>query len=450
MGAADCGGAARRGRRPQLRAALGHTAPPTDGIEWSTTADDQNSQSTGVIARSVTPNSAGQRAGILPGDRLIAISADAMSYEQIGAAVDVPIYLEEAGVGGHLSYFIERPSFPVETRFYYADLFNLQAIPSLSTHDRTITLIGVVYLCVGLFVLFKQGGSGPFTIHFATLCVVAFVLHFYKPVGAYEDLDLAVAFLDDAALALLGPLFVHFCALYPHSRRQMSGGRRWLLTALLYSPSAAFLILSAINSFVRPSAISFSENFIGWLYRAEFLLFAASLVAGSALIIRRFLSSEVTIVRQQLKWVVWGSAVAIVPFTLLYSIRYVLGVDAAASSLGSSLERWLTNLAVVPLVLIPLTFGNSVVRYRLMDVDMVVRRTAVYALTTLAIALMLGLTVYTGGIYAIGQDEEGVLTQHDHAAGDCGRFDGHHCDDGRAAEELPAGAHRPHFLRRAL
>ncbi|MEJ7713354.1 MAG: hypothetical protein WKF84_26795 [Pyrinomonadaceae bacterium] len=35
----------------------------------------------------------------------------------------------------------------------------------------------------------------------------------------------------------------------------------------------------------------------------------------------------------------------------------------------------MTNLAILPLVLIPLTFGNSVVRYRLMDVDMVVRRT---------------------------------------------------------------------------
>ena len=52
--------------------------------------------------------------------------------------------------------------------------------------------------------------------------------------------------------------------------------------------------------------------------------------------------------------------------------------------------RWLTDTAVLPLVLIPLAFGYSVVRYRLMDVELVVRRVFVYALTTLAIALMIG------------------------------------------------------------
>ena len=67
---------------------------------------------------------------------------------------------------------------------------------------------------------------------------------------------------------------------------------------------------------------------------------------------------------------------------------------------------------MLPLVLIPLTFGNSVVRYRLMDVDMVVRRTAVYALTTLAIALMIGAVVYVAGLYAFGGEviAPGVVT----------------------------------------
>jgi PAS domain S-box-containing protein len=46
-----------------------------------------------------------------------------------------------------------------------------------------------------------------------------------------------------------------------------------------------------------------------------------------------------------------------------------------------------------------------VVRYRLMDVELVVRRVFVYALTTLAIALLIGVVVFTGGLYAFGSDE---------------------------------------------
>ena len=73
--------------------------------------------------------------------------------------------------------------------------------------------------------------------------------------------------------------------------------------------------------------------------------------------------------------------------------------------LGAQTDPWLTNAAVLPLVLIPLSFGYSVVRYRLMDVELVVRRVFVYVLTTLAIALMVGAVVYLAGLYALGGDQ---------------------------------------------
>ena len=107
---------------------------------------------------------------------------------------------------------------------------------------------------------------------------------------------------------------------------------------------------------------------------------------------RRFIKSETAVVRQQLKWVVWGSVLAIAPLTVLYSIPYVHNITGL---------EWLTDIAILPLALIPLTFGNSVVRYRLMDVDMVVRRAAAYAISTLAIALMIGAVVYVAGVYAL-------------------------------------------------
>jgi len=86
---------------------------------------------------------------------------------------------------------------------------------------------------------------------------------------------------------------------------------------------------------------------------------------------------------------------AVTPFTLLYAVGFLLGAEA---------DPWLTNAAVLPLILIPLSFGYSVVRYRLMDVELVVRRVFVYVLTTLAIALMVGSVVYLAGLYALGGD----------------------------------------------
>jgi len=64
-------------------------------------------------------------------------------------------------------YFIERPSYPPETRNYYADLDKLGSIQNWTARDLYVNLIGLVYLCVGLFVIFKQGGRSPFVLHFA-------------------------------------------------------------------------------------------------------------------------------------------------------------------------------------------------------------------------------------------------------------------------------------------
>src|SRR5260370_4279396 len=122
------------------------------------------------------------------------------------------------------------------------------------------------------------------------------------------------------------------------------------------------------------------------------LQLAVALVVSAILLIRRFVISKNTVVRQQLKWVVWGSPVAIAAF-LLYPTGYVLGADTAGP---------LTDAAILPLILIPLSLGYSVVRYRLMDVELVVRRAAVYALTTLAIAVAMGAIVYFIGFYAFG------------------------------------------------
>ncbi|MCV5073755.1 hypothetical protein OFB51_27575, partial [Escherichia coli] len=75
--------------------------------------------------------------------------------------------------------------------FYYADLYGLDSVERWTARDLIIEAIGLIYLLVGLFVLFKQGGRTPFVPHFVALCLTAFVFHFYKPIGTYEDLDLA-------------------------------------------------------------------------------------------------------------------------------------------------------------------------------------------------------------------------------------------------------------------
>ncbi len=373
---------------------LSHPSPPTDGISWV----EKHGR---FVAQAIDPNSTTGRAGImglLPGDQLIAISEDGGRAYQVEHLSDVQIYLERAGAGGHLTYLIERPSNSEESRFFNSDIYT-DNVSHWTPHEIYINFIGLVYLFVGFFVLFKQGGRAPYALHFAALCLAAFVFHFYHPTGTYEGFDKLIALLDDAALILFAPLLVHLCAIYP-VRYHLSNNRHWL-AALLYAPAALLLTITALIYYPPPHLPAFSTNFVGAVFKTIFVHFWLALIAGACLLVYTFVRSGSTVVRQQLKWVVWGSMLAITPFSLLYAIGYVFGTGA---------DSWWTDVAVLPLILIPLTFGNSVVRYRLMDVDIVVRRAAVYALTTIAIALMCGAVVYEAGLYAMGSEAGGEIT----------------------------------------
>ncbi|HEU4794850.1 MAG TPA: hypothetical protein VFT02_04420, partial [Pyrinomonadaceae bacterium] len=380
-----------------------HETPPWDGVEWVDTAD-------GIIAKSIEKGSAADRAWLLPGDRLIGIALDPRARaEEVVSARDVQIYLDQAQVGGQVHYRMQRPSYPEETRNYWADLDSLGSIHKWTPRVIYINLIGVAYLLIGFFVLFRQGGRAPYVLHFATLCLTAFVFHFYTPTGSYRDLDLAIAFLKNSAFILFAPLFLHFCLLYP-TKQQLFAKQSWraivlyvpallllLMAALVFLPLGGFVYITRGLTAFGWTVGGVSESFVNVFYRLSFFHFLVGLIASGALLIRAYVTAKNALVRQQMKWLVWGTVFAVTPFTLLYGVGYLF---------GASTDRWLTDIAVLPLIAIPFAFGYSVLRYRLMDVELVVRRVFVYALTTLAISLLIGIAVYMGGVYAFGPEQE--------------------------------------------
>ena len=78
-----------------------------------------------------------------------------------------------------------------------------------------------------------------------------------------------------------------------------------------------------------------------------------------------------------MKWLTRGTLLAVLPFTLFYAIPFLL--DLAS-------PRLLTNLAGLSLVFLPLTFSWAIVRYRLMDTDLIFKRGVAYTLATGLIA----------------------------------------------------------------
>lgn len=371
--------------------------PPTDGVQWTHNAD-------GIFAERVLPGFAGDRAGISKGDKLIAIGFENQTPDEVVSISDVAIYLETAGVDGNLTYTFQKP-YSFADNYYFADLRHIDAVPRWTPAIIFLAIVGLVWLGVGIFVLFKQGSQSPFVLHFAAVCLAAFTFHTYKPIGTGQDFDLAVSLIDDFAFALFVPLFLHFCIRYP-VRNSVFDEQRWK-TILLYVPAAVVSIWLILISLLP--AIFWKSDAAAWLARIDdrynltggtntFLLshFVIGVSIGAGFLIWRFWKNHQIVVRQRLKWAMWGTIAAVFPVVIM-QIAARFGVQIADNTVA-------TALTTLPLALIPFSFGHSVVRYRLMDVDVVVRRALVYALTTVAIAMMIGAVALGLVFLAVGNN----------------------------------------------
>jgi len=89
-----------------------------------------------------------------------------------------------------------------------------------------------------------------------------------------------------------------------------------------------------------------------------------------------------------MKWVTRGTALAVVPYFLLQSVPRLSGL----------IPEHYVDLAIFPLVLIPISFGYAIHRYRLMDVDIIFKRGVTY---TLATACVIGL--YATVVVIVGE-----------------------------------------------
>jgi PAS domain S-box-containing protein len=108
----------------------------------------------------------------------------------------------------------------------------------------------------------------------------------------------------------------------------------------------------------------------GTAYDAVFYVLAA------LLFLRSSSKASTPLLRQQLKWVTRGTLLAVLPFTLFYAVPFLLDLNP---------PRLLTNLAGLSLVFLPLTFSWAIVRYRLMDTDLIFKRGVAYTLATVFI-----------------------------------------------------------------
>jgi hypothetical protein len=240
------------------------------------------------------------------------------------------------------------------------------------------TVLGVAFSwLLGVVILWFQGASRA--SWFVSLAMIVI------PVTLISDADnLATSypnwFIPSVALSELGSMILLLLFyLFPSGRFYP----RWAIFPLITT-----YLLFTIISIGRSGLL----NLPTWVIQIDFLVLIGLLFLAMGFQILRYRRVSTTIERQQTKWVLLGLFILILGFpTWFLFFGGVVDIPAGQTRLLASIIGWLICIAIV--TTLPVTIAMAILRYRLWDIDVVIRRTLQYSI----VSVVLGL-VYFGAV----------------------------------------------------
>jgi two-component system NtrC family sensor kinase len=337
---------------------------PWDGVWWR---EDSN----GLIAKQLSPNGPGEKSGIKVGDRLLQINGHPKG-QAIKNFMEFEKLLYRTGVYSKATYMLERHGVNVEVQ---------QVIPEPADNSMKLgeRLIALIYLAIGFYVLFRRW-TAPKSTHFYLFCLVSFVLYSFHYTGKLNTFDWIVYWSNVVATLLQPALFLHFAITFPKPRKLLAR-HPWAI-CLAYLPGIVLLALQIVMI-----ELFESTEWLRWnLDRLQILYMTVYFITAAVVLWRSYRKAATPLQEQQLKWISRGTLLAIGPYTLFYVLPYLFG----------ALPTPAMKVSVLSLVFLPVAWGYAIVRYRLMDVDLIFKRGVAYTLATAA--LVGGYFVAIGGL----------------------------------------------------
>src|SRR6266581_3739299 len=186
---------------------------------------------------------------------------------------------------------------------------------------------------------------------------------------AYPLLALPLTLVDFLGQVSLSVFFL----LFPNGRLVP----RWMGLILLLSNSYTFLT-------IFPSITSpFNAHWPAWLNWLVILVVFGAIIYSQ---IYRYRRVSTPVQRQQTKWVALGVTAA---------IGVAIGILALSSLFPSSAVILFIIIWPVAFLLIPLSIGFAILRFRLYDIDLIIHRTLVYSTLTVVLAVIYEVSVFT-------------------------------------------------------
>jgi len=313
---------------------------------------------------------------LMPGDQLLAVAGLPINSDEAVLRLRTPP--PNWQIGQTIGYTVLRDGQRVELNVELEDL-SFSAFLRSYQLSGNIWLTNLLWYLIGFAVFFLRPRDTAarllllFTTYWTTITVFSQRIEGTFAAWWPTRLFYAGLFLN-LLWAFMFAMMVHFVLTFPVRKWPLTRHSR-LTLSFLYSVPAFGLALTLITG-----------NFA--FYEAVLMpMIAVLVIALIAATAHNLWRIHDSVVRAQIGWVALGMAsplvAALLPSTL---------IDRLLPSVSNSnaLANWSFNLVGL---LLPICFGIAITRYRLFDIDVIIRKTLVYTVITGLLAL-----VYFGSV----------------------------------------------------
>src|SRR5436305_518482 len=232
-------------------------------------------------------------------------------------------------------------------------------------------IIAVIWCGIGFLIFWRR--SDDWLALLAAFFLVMFIttysgLSTYVLALTYPALDLPTTLMSALGQLSIGAFFM----LFPSGRLVP----RWMAVFLL------LLIIQTVSSLFPLTSPFNVNNWPGWLTGLLDVVSYAAVIFSQ---VYRYRRESSPVQRQQTKWVVLGITTVAAGFIVLGLLFVVLFPVVNQPDSPYSL---LQNIYPLLTLLLPLSIGMAILRYRLYDIDILINRTLVYGTLTVSLALV--------------------------------------------------------------
>jgi len=239
-------------------------------------------------------------------------------------------------------------------------------------------LISAGFIVLGTLVALQRFGDKAARLFF----LVSLALGLYFAL-LNKEVPILV-YIQVFVLTLASGLTLHFFLTFPRDR--LSSGFWWVL---LYVPSLILMILTMqafSESLLMGNGIWFAPRYEMLLNISfAYLAFCATIALASMGYV--YATTADSVEKRQLQWIMWGLVFAIVA-----SI-----VDIVLTLTRMHTSPIVSDLLLLGTLALPVSLAFAILRYRLLDIDLVVNRSVVYALLT---ATLVALYLLLIGVFS--------------------------------------------------